>query len=134
MHAIGLIDEAAAVLQAGKGVGEAYRNIDDVVICDTEFDTSAMSIRRAVFANVHHDIENTPTDAVDQFCVGMGMLLEVEATDHISGGGGEELFFQLQGNPVFSELSFVERLDEIAARIAMDERLEDFDAGEGFGD
>jgi len=132
MHSIGFVDEAAAIFQTGEGVGEANWYVDDMVVLFTQLNTGTLAESRTFLPNIQNHIENPTRDAVDQLGMGMRRLLKVEAPHDVGCGGGEEFLLQFQRNTVLRELAFVEGLNKITPRIAVDERLQDFDAGEGF--
>ena len=85
-------------------------------------------------AEVKDDIPHAAGEAIDELLVRVGRKLAVHAAENAGGRGGKEFLPNGHRDAMCRQLAFVEGFHEMAARILEDKRLENLNAGKGFGE
>lgn len=129
MDGIRFVNEARVVLEREKAMRESHWNVDDMTIHLRELIRRGLSEGGGVFAEIEDDIKHATGNAVDEFLVGMGRHLEVHSPQDTDAGRGEELLANGEVDAMLREITFVERLHEIAVGTLRNEGAEDFHAG-----
>ena len=100
-----LVLEYRCVAEDGKTVSHSFRNkkLTMVILC--QFYSDVLTVGRAALANVDDDIEDGTLDAADEFALGEGRALEVQATHHTIGTHAFVVLDESDGSYFFVELT-----------------------------
>ena len=109
-------------------MGEPAGNEELTVVVGREFDGDVLAERGRPAADVDGDVEHGPFDDADQFGLGVGRFLEMQAAQNAVGRTAFVVLHETDGADLVAELALRITLEEITAGVAEDTGFEDDNA------